>query len=482
MSNKYKPMQSSVSAIPFMSSFLVVLLIWILSLTFFKPQLEGWSVLLRFKESGFFDGLKSFYEGDSDRPLEHILTGIATLIFGPTVIGVQVVFASLMTASFIIFRVMINKVLGPNDNIIYSLCFIFLPFWFDSFKFESEALYFSSYLFIMLFLYSLKLHKNYFKFNYIIYISFGLFVTSLIYPGLLLVYPLIAAAHSTFGERSVRNRLQSAIYFFLPYLLYGSYFFINHKILGNSAYINSLLEGEVAATNPVEVLKTIYTTIYITQPLLFLTVSFFLIFTETNRKEKTLIDLKYFKFVLILPLFGLIYAQNFYFLSDLRRVTLPFTVAFIVLIFSRLLIIFQSNSRKIVISKYFTYSVIFFIVINCYSSAKPASIQNTIINKIVNVTDVNDSTLRVLVADSSGFLGDMFTFGTSDTLNQALKVNGVKYETDFCVNLSKFSNRPKYASVNAGIQVPLCQELDSSYDLKLNVTRNAKGAFELSIV
>jgi hypothetical protein len=76
----------------------------------------------------------------------------------------------------------------------------------------------------------------------------------------------------------------------------------------------------------------------------------------------------------------------------------------------------------------------------------------------------------------------MFTFGTSDTLNQALKVNGVKYETDFCVNLSKFSNRPKYASVNAGIQVPLCQELDSSYDLKLNVTRNAKGVFELSIV
>ena len=200
------------------------------------------------------------------------------------------------------------------------------------------------------------------------------------------------------------------------------------------------------------------------------------------KKEKTLIDLKYFKFVLILPLFGLIYAQNFYFLNDLRRVTLPFTVAFIVLIFSRLLIIFQSNSRKIVISKYFTYSVIFFMVINCYSSAKPASIQNTIITKIVNVTDVNDSTLRVLVADSSGFLGDMFTFGTSDTLNQALKVNGVQYETDFCVNLSKFSNRPKYASVNAGIQVPLCQELDSSYDLKLNVTRNAKGVFELSIV
>ncbi len=455
-------------------------MIYTLCIAYFQPQLENWAVLLRFKEMDWGEAVLTFYRGDSDRPLEHTIAFISAFFFGSSILSFQLVFASVMSCAFILFHSLLQKLLHINNHVVFALFLTFLPFWFDSFKFESEALYLSAYLVISLFLYSLKIRgtstRIYFK---IISICIGLFISALIYPAVLFIFVLFGLAHLSSGKISNEVSAQAAIYFSLPYLLYGLYIFINHKILQSFTYLSSLLSGEIAAKDPSAVIGRIYSSAYLDRPFLLLAMAFLLIVTEDLVKHKSnFFSFSFYKILLILPFFGLIYAQNMYFLSDSRRITFPISVAFALIMCVRVLSKYNSKVIQRKILDYSLIPLVLFISINCYNSAKPANLQNVVISKVLTKVSEYPQVSTVLVEDSTGLLGDMFTFGVPDTLDTALKVKGANWNTDFCINLTKKGNRPKFAEVNAGLQVSSCSEIKKTYDLKIAISSDQSGLLQ----
>jgi hypothetical protein len=441
---------------------LVIYLLWA-----GRPMLEGWAHLLNFQQGGIQASISI-----TARALEQLPIGIGWLLGNGTVCGLVAAFTLITLSKYFAARWAIHPLIkGPFLWVLATLAVIILPWDEQWYAHNLSAQFASLCLFITLGA-CIRL-RHHFSLKYFLIALFSFIISLLTYEALMLCALLIPITIIFSDDQPLR--FKKPLFFrtltpvILGLIIYLMFYFWTQSYNAGMTYHEQLLSGPQPIKYPFKLIAYLYYTTYFhsawTYPFLMLFVLALIgpvILTQTNSKRLNLQLFTLGSILLLLPLVSLIYAVNFYFLSDLERACLPVGFAFFLFSFTSVARFSpHSDEAHYAISFVLVTALLIGTMINAYTAYQPYRLQRSVLNQIEPILKKNKAQ-SVLVRDWTGRLGDRYTFQYASTLGNALVLEGVSMPVNqlyLCTPDEVDRIHPMMEKIEGHTQIPHCSKL-----------------------
>ncbi len=431
-----------------------------------RPMLEGWAHLLQFNESGF----QAFFPEVTARFLEQVPIGIAWLIGQGSINGLIITFALIVLGKYIVARWAIRPLINSSFLwVLATLAAIMVPWNEQWYAHNLSAQFASLCLFITLGA-CVRLRDNY-SVKYILIAFVSLLISLLTYEALMLCALAIPIAIIFSDNQPLHLKKKLFIRTFSPIFLgllvyvlfyYGAQ---NYNSTGMT-YHEQLLSGPQPIKYPYKLVAYLYYTTYFNSPWTYPFLMLFLMAligpTLLKQENTQRISLQLFilgTILLLLPLFSLIYAVNFYFLSDLERACLPVGFAYFLFTFATVAKISPTPEKNFPISIVLVIALLIGTTVNVYTAYQPYRLQRSVLNQVKPILQENKAQ-SILVRDWTGRLGDRYTFQYMNVISNALMLEGIPVrQLSLCTSDGIDRIHPMMEKMEGHTQIPRCSEL-----------------------
>ena len=438
-----------------------------LALAFARPQLEGWGVLEAFRVAGIEGGFKQFFHGAPARMLEPVPLAIAWVLGHGAIWALALVYGFELAAKYVTARWAVSPLVrGANGWVVATLAAVMLP-WAGAWHGHNMAQQLAAVFMLVALGASLRLRERV-RIGWLVLGTAGVLLSLLTYEALVLcalALPLVVLFSSRGPLRSsVRPAVRSALPAIFGIIIYSIFYYLAQSLIVSKVYHEILLSGPQALKTPMKVLKYLYSTTYVDFPLtttLLVAVVAWLVGSAVlalpDRKErKTSIVAIAVTFVM-LPLLSLIYAVNFYFLSDIERLGFPLGFGFLLLCVT-VLARFSPPDQRLSGGLVVVAAMLVWAGADAYKSYRPYELQRNVLDQTKALVRESNAHF-VLLRDWTGTLGDYYTFLVPGTLQQAMGVEGVPINIGLCTPEGVDRVHPQMRKFQGGSGVPRCETL-----------------------
>jgi hypothetical protein len=427
----------------------------LLALTFWSvgPLIEEWGLFRAFNENGLAY-FQTFAPSIPMRPLHLVAYAFQWLIGGGHTVGVALGTAILMVVRYFVARWAVSPFFGGYERWMLAVLAATLVFWPGTWMGRYGSAQLSAILFFVALGFSIRLYNRW-SIKWVVGSAVSVALLLAIYQGLtlcLLAIPLVSLFwnhENVTGSAARKLRLFSSIRISIAigagFFLYGVYWVVVSSKFGSSGYEGALASDSsrlLTVTGLSAHIKAAYVTAFGQDTYLLpflLGLAFFMTWGAlqdfNTLPAKIFGAALVFLFVCLLPFLSMIYV-NVLHIRDLDRVYYPVSVGFVLACVS-LLARFRKNRSvndallrcSIVVAVILVSSVVVAHGVRHY-----VQLQRSVIGQTwaaLGTTNVS----TVLVRDTTGTLGDVYTF-LSSTLGDASTVLGRKLSADICTPLA----------------------------------------------
>lgn len=434
-----------------------------------RPVLEGWAHLLNFQQMG----LKAFVEMSS-RPLEQVPIGIGWILGHGRVYGLVAAFVIITLSKYFVARWAIRPLInGVFLWVLATLATIMIP-WNEQWYAHNLSAQFASLSMFITLGACIRL-RHYFSYKYFFIALIALLLSLLTYEALILCALAIPLAIIFSNNNLLNVKIKSFFFCISPiitaFILYGIFYFLIQNASEGMTYHQQLLSGPQPIKYPFKLIAYLYYTTYFheawTYPFLMLFIMALVGPALLKQNENNIRGLSIQLFalgtiLLLLPLLSLIYAVNFYFLSDLERACLPVGFGFFLFAFSAVARFLPSSDKThLSISFILVLALLIGTMVNAYNAYNPYRLQRSVLNQMEPILKTNKAQ-TILVRDWTGRLGDRYTFQYMNTLGNALILEGISFSINqfyLCTQDKVDRIHPMMEKVEGHTQIPRCSEL-----------------------
>jgi hypothetical protein len=427
----------------------------LLALTFWSvgPLIEEWGLFRAFNENGLAY-FQAFAPSIPMRPLHLVAYAFQWVVGGGHPIGVALGTALLMVVRYFVARWAVSPFFGGYERWLLAVLAATLVFWPGTWMGRYGSAQLSAILLFVTLGFSIRLYNRW-SIKWVVGSAVSVALLLAIYQGLtlcLLAIPVLSLfwnREDIVGNVARKSRIFSAARISVAigagFLLYGIYWIIISSTFGSSGYEGALASDSarlLTVAGLMAHIKAAYVTafgqeIYLLPFLLAL--AFFISWDALQRFETLTAKLSgailIILFVCLLPMLSMIYV-NVLHIRDLDRVFYPLSVGFVLVCVSLLA---RFRNRCPINDGLFNSSIVVAVVlvssvVVAHGVRHYVQLQRSVISQTWAALDVKNAS-TVLVRDTTGTLGDVYTF-LSSTLGDASTVLGRKLTADICTPIA----------------------------------------------
>jgi hypothetical protein len=430
---------------------MTLLVLLILSFLCVGPLLEEWGLFNAFNKEGL-GHLKSFAPHIPLRPLHLTSSALQWLLGNGHPIGVAIVAGLFFLARYFIVRWAVSPLLTGYSRWSVSTLAAVLVAWPGIWLGRYLSAQLSAILFFAALGLCIRLARKFSPIQ-IIACSGLVVLMSMNYQGLtlcLLAMPVASlfwyanCEGENFKRRSIKDSSIISIFFAIVFgfVIYGIYAVLISKFMHGGGYEGQLLgSGETLLTlkGLLSHIKGSYITAYLQNTLIFpffLSISCLFLFNSGTLaapvKTRLFLALLLFVSILLLPLLSLIYVSSLH-IHDTDRVLFPVSVGFVLICITVTLAV--QKTPKVDSNPLLALLIVVTLISSAGLSAikikQYTDLQRTVISQTLDFIK-RDNPQSVVISDSTGTLGDVYTLLEEGTLSSALAFYGKPMSAIIC--------------------------------------------------
>ena len=445
--------------------------LFLLALFLARPQLEGWGVQSVFQNLGFVEGYISFLHGAPTRIFEPLPLGAAWIVSHGIPWGVGLVYGILIIGKYLAGRWVGGSAMPPLLRWLCGVAAAVMFPWMEAWRGHNMAQQLAALAIVLSFGAAQRAARQPGRF-FPMLLCTGVLLSLLTYEGVIfcvLVIPLFVKIRdfheNLWSTPSLRRTVPPVLIALLVYIA----IFLTVQSVMPSTYHSALLKAESPLRHPARLLLDLYGTAYLhgswtsTSVILLVGVLCYFIHRTpevmwTSIASSWIIGCT----AIVLPLLGLSFAVNFYFLLDVERIGLPVGLGMFMLVESSLVNVRDFDVRRsdLVIISVAVLALLTGEALNAYESYLPFKLQDRLLRQLSQTMQADTAKRPVLLRDWTGTLGDLYTFYSSAILQQVLAFRGNRNDVELCTADGVDRHWAKFWDVKAGGGLQRCGIVD----------------------